>query len=189
MIKLIGLNLLPYRDWERQKKKAAFNQWMAIAAVLGVVLAGSVWFLLSQAISNQEDRNQLLKSGIAELDQKIKDVELLELQKKEFLKRKQKIEELQNERYKAAMILSDLNTMMPEGVYLTRIESKDGKAYILTGRALNDNKVAMLMRSLPTTGLFEAPELIGIKTSDGAQEFNLRVGVVQHTASSADTKK
>ncbi|MDO5687127.1 MAG: PilN domain-containing protein [Neisseria sp.] len=179
MIKLIGLNLLPYREIERQEKQKEFNRLMVLALLAGLVLAGVVWFMLNQTISNQNSRNELLQAGIADLDNQIKDVKDLERQKQEFLARKLKIEELQNERYKAAMIFNDLNTVMPDGVYLTKIESSDGLAYTLSGRALSDSRVAMLMRSLPSTGLFSTPELVGIKTNNGAQEFVLRTRLVQ----------
>lgn len=188
MIKLIGLNLLPYRELARQEKQKEFNRLMLLSLLVGILLAGAIWFLLGQTISNQDDRNQLLQTNIDQLNKEIKEVENLEKQKQEFLARKQKIEELQNERYKAAMVFNDLNTIMPDGVYLTQIQSTDGKGYTITGRALSDSKVAMLMRSLPSTGLFATPELVGIKTNNGAQEFTLRTMLVQHAATQAAKK-
>lgn len=178
MIRLTALNLLPYREIERERKQKEFNRLMILFALLGLVLLAVAYFFLNQMISNQQGRNDFLKQNISQLDKEIAEVKDLQQQKKAFLIRKQKIEELQNERFKAAMVLNDLNSLMPEGVYLLKIESADGKTYTLTGRALSDNKVAMLMRSLPSTGLLSSPILVGIKTNGGAQEFVLKTQLV-----------
>ena len=173
MIKLIGLNLLPYREIERKKKLDAFKRFMLMSVLAGIVAAGVVWFLLSQAIGKQEDRNQLLKTNIAELDKQIKEVEELEQRKREFIARKEKIEELQHERFQVAMMFNDLNRIMPEGAFLTHIQSNDGKTYNLTGVALSDSKVAAFMRSLPSTGVFSVPQLVEIRTEKGVQKFTI----------------
>lgn len=179
MIKLIGLNLLPYREVARQKKKEAFNRLMLLCGLVGLVLAGVIWFALSQMISNQQDRNRTLQENIEILNKEIKEVDQLEQRRDEFLARKQKIEELQNDRYKAAMIFNDLNRLMPDGTFLTHIQSKDGKDYEFTGVALNDRKVAQFMDALPSTGLFKVPDLVGIKTDKGVQVFTIRTSLVR----------
>lgn len=173
MIKLIGLNLLPYREIERKKKLDAFKRFMLFSLLAGVVAAGVIWFLLNQAIGSQEERNNYLKTNIAELDKQIKEVEALEQRKREFVARKEKIEELQHERFKVAMMFNDLNRIMPEGAFLTHIQSRGDKTYNLTGVALSDSKVAAFMRSLPSTGVFSTPELVEIRTEKGVQRFTV----------------
>lgn len=188
MIKLIGLNLLPYREIERKKKLDAFKRFMWLSVLAGVIAAGVVWFLLGQAISNQEDRNSFLKTNIAELDKQIKEVEALEQRKREFIARKEKIEELQHERFQVAMMFNDLNRIMPEGAFLTHIQSNDGKTYNLTGVALSDSKVASFMRSLPSTGVFSVPQLVEIKTEKGVQRFTISSKLVSKAGSQQDKK-
>ena len=188
MIKLIGLNLLPYREIERKKKLDAFKRFMLMCLLAGVIAAGVVWFLLSQAISNQEGRNQFLKDNIVELDKQIKEVEALEQRKREFIARKEKIEELQHERFQVAMMFNDLNRIMPEGVFLTHIQSNDGKTYNLTGAALSDSKVASFMRSLPSTGVFSTPQLVEIKTEKGVQKFTVSSKLVSKADSQQGKK-
>ncbi|MBR7003225.1 MAG: PilN domain-containing protein [Neisseriaceae bacterium] len=188
MIKLIGLNLLPYREIERKKKLDSFKRFMGLCVLAGIVAAGVVWFLLSQAISNQEDRNSFLKSEIAKLDEQIKEVDRLEQRKREFIARKEKIEELQHERYQVAMMFNDLNRIMPEGAFLTHIQSNDGKTYNLTGVALSDSKVASFMRALPSTGVFSVPQLVEIKTEKGVQRFTVSTRLMGKAGSQQDKK-
>ncbi|MBO7081874.1 MAG: PilN domain-containing protein [Neisseriaceae bacterium] len=180
MIKLIEFNLLPYREIARQKQRDAFNKLLALFAILSLLAAGTIWFALNTAINQQESRNQYLRDENAKLDKEIEEVKSLEQRKKDFIARKQKIEELQNERYVVAMMFNDLNTLVPDGAYLKEIKPiQDG--YKIIGNALSDNKVAMFMRSLPSTGIFQTPNLKNIKSKDGVQEFELDVKMVKGT--------
>lgn len=188
MIKLIGLNLLPYREIERKKKLDAFKRFMWLCVLAGVVAAGVVWFLLSQAISNQNDRNGFLGTEIEKLNKEIEEVDKLEQRKREFIARKEKIEELQHERFQVAMMFNDLNRIIPEGVFLTHIQSNDGKTYNLTGAALSDSKVASFMRSLPSTGVFSVPQLVEIKTEKGVQKFTISSKLVNKANSQQEKK-
>ena len=188
MIKLIGLNLLPYREIERKKKLDAFKRFMWLCVLAGVIAAGVVWFLLSQAISNQNDRNGFLGTEIEKLNKEIEEVDKLEQRKREFIARKEKIEELQHERFQVAMMFNDLNRITPEGVFLTHIQSKDGKTYNLTGAALSDSKVASFMRSLPSTGVFSVPQLVEIKTEKGVQKFTVSSRLVSKANSQQEKK-
>lgn len=65
--------------------------------------------------------------------------------------------------------------MIPEGAYLTDIKADSPESYTISGKAISDNKIAMFMRSIPSTGLFMQPELLSIKKVDNAQEFTLKV--------------
>ena len=55
------------------------------------------------------------------------------------------------------------------------MEAESSTSYKITGRASSDNKIAMFMRSLPSTGVFAQPELLSIKKIDNYQEFTLKV--------------
>lgn len=164
MINYLTFNLLPYREEARMRMKNEFYRLLGICALLGVALAVLVYLFLNSLISAQERRNEELNRGIAELDKQIKEVQNLEKEKQKFIARKQKIEELQNQRYSAAMIFYDLNKIIPEGVYLLSLNSLGGNMYQIVGNAVNDNMIANFMSSIPSTGLFEVPELRQIMT-------------------------
>lgn len=65
--------------------------------------------------------------------------------------------------------------LIPEGTYLTAISAENPTTYTISGKATSDNKIAMFMRSIPSTGIFMQPELLNIKKVDNAQEFTLKV--------------
>ena len=184
---LIKINLLPYRELQLQQQKKSFEQLMVLGALAGIGLAALIYMVLSGAIATQNSRNESLEAGIKTLDAEIAEVKELQERKRQFLARKQKIEELDVKRFEGARVLDTLDQVDPEGAYITALEvnkknsrnSKENRTYTISGRAVSDNKVALLMTALPSTGVFDQPELLSIKKGDGAQEFSLQAVLVE----------
>ena len=174
MINLIKINLLPYREESNQKKKQKFNVLMAASGIIGVALSVVAFMGINQAISAQESRNSFLEDEIKTLDIAIAEIASLKAEKEDFLAKKQKVEELQSKRFEGAHIIDTLNQLIPEGVFLLSVSSSDEKSYEIKGKASSDNRIAMFMKSLPSTMLFEQPELLEIKKTDNGQDFIIK---------------
>ena len=187
MIPLIQLNMLPYREEQDKQKKAQFTRLMVFSGLVGVGLLVLTYVSLSGMILNQESRNQQLTDGIAQLDIQIKEVETLEAEKRDFLARKAKVEELENKRFEAARMVDSLNTVAPEGVYLTGIKAKDVSTYTLSGKATSDSKIADFMRVIPSTNVFGQPSLDSINKVESVQEFELTVAVSASAPMNSDS--
>ncbi len=169
--------MLPYREEQDKQKKAQFTRFMIFSGLCGVGLLIFTYVSLSGLILNQESRNQQLTAGIDQLNIQIKEVETLEAEKRDFLARKAKVEELENKRFEAARMIDSLNTVAPEGVYLTGIKAKDVSTYTLSGKATSDSKIADFMRVIPSTNVFGQPSLDSINKVESVQEFELTVAV------------
>lgn len=187
MADLIKINLLPYREELSQKEKQKFKVMMMTAGLIGIGLAGLAFVGLNQAISSQEARNTFLEQEIQKTDEAIKEIASLEAEKADFLAKKQKVEELQNKRFEGARIIDTLNQLLPEGAYVLSIASQDGDSYDITGKASSDNRIAMFMRALPTTGIFNQPELLGIEKTDNGQKFVIKTVLNPSAASLGDS--
>lgn len=194
---LIKINLLPYREIREQKQKKQFQQIMLLGGLAGLLLSGAIWAALEGAISNQNSRNESLEAGIKQLDKELSEIKTLNEQKRNFLARKQKVEELDVKRFEGARVLDTLDQITPEGTHLvslapnttgnTNATATGNNAYILNGKAVSDNKVALFMTGLPSTGIFDQAELQSIKKGEDAQEFSLASKLVeQKIASVAD---
>lgn len=188
MIEFTKINLLPYREEIKQRKKQQFNILMLSALLVGIGLSVLAYVSINSAISNQESRNQFLETEISKLDTDLGEIKKLQQEKENFLAKKQKVEELQEKRSQAAYIIDTLNVLTPENTYLTAVNAENPTTYTITGRAMSDNKIAMLMRALPSTGVFSQPELLSIKKNDNYQEFTLRVLLNQSTPSVSVTE-
>ncbi|MBF0803498.1 MULTISPECIES: PilN domain-containing protein [unclassified Neisseria] len=175
MIELTKINLLPYREEIQQKKKQQFKTLMLFALLAGIGLSALTYLGIGNAVSSQEERNEFLSRQITKLEEDLIEINKLQKEKEDFLARKQKVEELQEKRFQAAYIIDTLNVLIPEGTYLTAINAENPTTYTVSGKATSDNKIAMFMRSIPSTGIFMQPELLNIKKVDNEQEFTLKV--------------
>jgi len=179
MIELTRINLLPYREEIKQRKQQQFKVLMLGAFAVGLGLAAATYLGIDSAISNQEGRNNFLQTEIDRLDRELGEIDKLQQEKEAFLAKKLKVEELQEKRYQAAYILDSLNALTPDNTYLTALEAESSTSYKISGHAISDNKIAVMMRSLPSTGIFLQPELLSIKKVDNYQEFTLKSSINQ----------
>lgn len=191
---LIKINLLPYREWQEQKRKKQFQMILGLGAIAGLVLCGLIYTALTTAIDNQRSRNTSLQDGIKALDSEIKEISNLKEERRQYLERKQKIEELDNKRFEAARIIDSLDQVVPEGAYLLSIKAGDSNNtgivtnHTIVGKAISDNKVAVFMTALPSTGVFDAPQLVGIKKTDDGQEFTLNANLLEIKIADANAR-
>lgn len=179
MIELTRINLLPYREEIKRRKQQQFKILMLGAFAVGLGLAAATYLGIDSAISNQEGRNNFLQTEIDRLDRELGEIDKLQQEKEAFLAKKLKVEELQEKRYQAAYILDSLNALTPDNTYLTALEAESPTSYKISGHAVSDNKIAVMMRSLPSTGIFLQPELLSIKKVDNYQEFTLKSSINQ----------
>ena len=174
MTELIKINLLPYREEIKQRKRQQFKILMLSSLLIGIGLSAIAYLAINSAISDQESRNAFLEAEITKLDNDLGEIKKLQQEKENFLAKKQKVEELQEKRSQAAYIIDSLNVVIPDNTYITSLDAENPTSYKITGRAISDNKIAMFMRSLPSTGIFTQPELLEIKKIDNYQEFNIK---------------
>lgn len=176
MLPLFKINLLPYREALQAKKKKEFQTLLLGAVLIGLGLATLGYFIMDGVINRQEQRVLLLQNGIKILDDEIGKIAELKEERKNFIARQQKVEELSNRRFEAAHILDTLNSLAPIGLYITSIEAQDPNTYIINGKAYSDSRTAAFMSALPGR-LFSTPELLNIKRVNNAQEFSIKVSL------------
>lgn len=146
MTELIKINLLPYREEIKQRKRQQFKILMLSSLLIGVGLSAIAYLAINNAISDQESRNTFLEAEITKLDNDLGEIKKLQQEKENFLAKKQKVEELQEKRSQAAYIIDSLNVVIPDNTYITSLDAENPTSYKITGRAISDNKIAMLDR-------------------------------------------
>jgi type IV pilus assembly protein PilN len=156
------INLLPHREQKRQARQRQFVSLTIALAILGVAIVALVHVVLAARIDNQNSRNTLLKTRIAELDSQIKEIDKLRDQIQQVLARKQVVETLQSNRNEAVHLLDQLVRQLPEGVYLQSVKQADKKVTIV-GFAQSNARVSTLMRNIEGSPWLEKPELVEIK--------------------------
>jgi type IV pilus assembly protein PilN len=174
------VNLLPHREERRKRSRQHFFVVAGGTAVLGLLVVGLVHSYYAEQISNQQGRNQFLKTEITKLDKEIAEINKLKDEIQALLARKQIIETLQADRAQTVHLMDELVKQMPEGVYLKSVSQK-GLRINLTGFAQSNARVSTLMRNIESSPWLTAPELIEVKSAvvdkRRISEFNMFVSL------------
>lgn len=184
------INLLPWREAERKRKRQEFG----VGAVGALVAAGAIAFLVNlqmgSAIAGQNKRNQYLKDEIAQLDKQITEILALEQQKERLRARIQVIEQLERSRPEIVHVFDQLVRTIPEGVHLTSLKQTDRKLE-LKGLAQSSTRVASYMRNIDGSEWLADPSLTILETKgtgDSGSEFTLSA-VQENPQLPADTEQ
>src|SRR5438093_3335023 len=173
---MVRINLLPHREQKRQARQRQFVSLAVGLAILGIAVVGLGHVVIAARIDNQNNRNNLLKTEIAKLDEQIKEIDRLRDQTQALLARKQVVETLQANRTEAVHLLDQLVRQLPDGVYLRTVR-QNGARVTLVGYAQSNARVSTLMRNIESSPWLAAPELIEIRSvaleKQKANEFTL----------------
>jgi type IV pilus assembly protein PilN len=180
---MIRVNLLPHREEKRKRRQQQFGVLAGLAAVVGIVVAGAVWFFLDQQESQQRANVAYMKSEIDKLDKQIEEIRKIREETASLLAKKQVVEGLQSNRSEPVQLLDQLLRQLPEGVYLKSVKQTGPKVNVL-GYAQSNARVSTLMRNLGASPYLENPELVEIKavaapdkSGSRVNEFNMNISI------------
>ncbi len=182
-----SINLLPWRQDLRQRRRKEFLFGIVGAAVLAAVVALVAHWSVNAMIDSQNRRNELLKSEISELDKAIEQILALEEQKARMISRMEVIDRLQASRPEVVKLFDQIVATLPEGVYLTSVK-QSGKKIEFDGVAQSSTRVSAFMRNIDASESLMSPELKVIQTGTNAgpgAQFTMFAS--QRAAPGADT--
>lgn len=174
------INLLPWREEaEKAKQRAFFSALTAVG-----IAAFAVVFIVNQyyqmRIDGQNDRNQFLKNEIQTLDLRIAKIKSLNEKKKELQKRIRVVEQLQRSRNVGTQVLDEIAKVVPNGIYLIRLEKQDNSLKI-TGKSESNNHLANMIREIERSNLFDDAVLESITSNDAKSkllsDFKMRIRI------------
>ena len=183
------INLLDWRAERRARRLEQFRNFMVLGLIVAVAVVGLAYFVMTGAIANQEERNNYLKQQIAEIDQKIKEIEDLERTKQNLLARMRVIEELQSSRSATVHFFDELVNTIPDGITLSSIKQV-GDTVTIEGIAESNGRISSYIKSFESSQWFTDPKLVVIRTSEKERQregqFTLRVKNLTKAAKPAD---
>lgn len=155
---MASINLLPWREERRQERQKQFISML----VLGFIFASLTLYIgilsVDSGLNDQYSRNGLLQAEINNLDQQIQEISTLEEEREQLITRMDVIQRLQLSRPKIVKVFDALARVLPEGIYLDKIEKKEGDL-ILNGIAQSNSRVSVFMQKLEEHPDFEEPKL------------------------------
>ena len=159
---MILINLLPHREAARKRRRDSFSVSVGASALLGGLIAGSIFIWYQAAITSQQSNNTLLEAEIKKLEAQIKDIATLESEIAALRARQQAVEDLQSDRNLPVHLLTELVKQLPDGVYVNKMTQVD-QIVTLNGVAQSNERVSELLRNLASNSpWFSKPELIEI---------------------------
>lgn len=185
---MILINLLPHREAARKHRRDVFNVSLGASFLAGGLIAGVIFLWYQSRISEQQSRNQLLKTEITRLEGQIKDIAGLESEIAALRARQQAVEDLQSDRNVPVHLLTQLSNQLPDGVFVTSMR-QNNQTVTLAGVAQSNERVSDLLRNLGNnTPWFSRPELIEIvagvvalspRDSKRVSNFTMRVQLMR----------
>ena len=169
------INLIPWREAERKRKRQEFGVGILGAFIAAAVITFLVNLQMNAAIDNQNEKNQYLNDEIAKLDKQITEILALEDEKRRLRARIDVIEKLELSRPEIVHMFDQLVRTIPDGVNLTTLKQSDRKL-TLKGLAQSSTRVASYMRNIDASEWLKDPALDILETkgsSDGSSEFTL----------------
>lgn len=170
------INLLPWRETERNEKQREFVSFLGLTAVLGIIAVLATHLTVAGMIENQKSRNTFLESEIRAVDKRIKEIKALDDTKQALIDRMEIIQQLQRSRPEIVHLFDELVTTLPNGLHLTNL-AQSGSSLKITGRAESDARVSNYMRNLNASPWLKAPRLSVIQSkpsSDPNTRLNVR---------------
>jgi type IV pilus assembly protein PilN len=160
---MIRINLLPHREQKRALRKKAFYALLGLGFGAGAAIVVMVGGFNARALSIQEQRQEVLKGAIAELDKKIVEISTLRDEINALKARQQAVEDLQADRNQPVYLMDELVRQTPPGVFLKGVRQEAQKV-TLTGSAQSQERVSELLRNLSgNSPWLERPDLVEVK--------------------------
>jgi len=182
------INLLPWRQWERERKQAQFLASLAGVFALGVVMVMGAGFILNNDFDEQKRLNQRLEADIEVLDGKITEIAALETEREELLSRMRIIQELQGNRPIIVRVFDEMVQKLSKGVHFNTL-SMQGTMLSASGVAESNNRISTLMRNLDGSDWFTRPNLKSIQEDPENADYGSQASAFELTFLQSTAKK
>lgn len=159
---MILINLLPHREAARKRRKEAFQATMFGSFLVGLAIAGALYWWFQLMITEQQNNNSFLQREIKVLEGQIKEIASIEDEIAALRARQKAVEDLQSDRNLPVHLLSELVKQLPDGVYITAVR-QSGQTISMQGMAQSNERVSELLRNIASnTPWLAKPELVEI---------------------------
>jgi type IV pilus assembly protein PilN len=191
---MAGLNLLPWREKEREQKKKQFFSLLGFAAVFAAACIFLAHLYVQSLVEYQNQRNHLLETEIAQLDKQIEEIKKLDATRQALLDRMQIIDTLQSTRPAIVHLFDEIVGSLPKGMYLQHLK-QDGTTVKLEGKAESYARVSSFMNRLDASHWLKSSNLNIISTDQKAEDTgqlvlrDFKLDVTQLLKPSDDTQE
>ena len=189
---MLQINLLPVREARRREDYRRLSMHAVLMLLLVGGGVGITHSIISEKINNSTDRIAQMQRDIDLYKPQLEQVEVFRTKKKELKSKIDVIARLDRARSGPVRVLGELAARTPERLWLTSVVT-EGRTILLVGQSLDNDIVALFLRSLGASDFFsevdlDKTEMKGEK--DGLRLVSFRIRAVfadPDTKAAADT--
>jgi len=159
------INLLPWREENRQEQKKEFVVMLVMVCVFAAAIVGLIHFQMQAKIDYQLARNKFLSDEIATVDKQILEIRELQKVRRSLIERMEVIQDLQGSRPSIVHLFTEIVSTVPNGVYLQSL-AQTGNNLVIKGEAESNARVSTYMRNLQASAWLKDPNLTVIEIED-----------------------
>lgn len=162
-----SINLLPWREERRGRRQRT----LIVALLLAGLVAGLVCWgweqVAADRLAAQALRNRQIRQELARLDDQAGEIDELRRRRQQLEVHLKVIEALRGSRPVTVHLFDQLVRTLPDGLYYTRVECRDGGCTI-NGVAESNARISSLMKNLALSPWFQRPRLLSVTATAGS---------------------
>lgn len=176
---MIQINLLPWREAEKEARKVRFVAILAGFIGLSLFILVILHFYIDHSINRQLLRNSYLQSRLDQEQQNLGNLKKMKEQQAVFMSELYFIIKLREQSLQVIRLLDNLTKTIPNTVFLNKImRQKD--TIVLDGEAESNLNITQFMKNLGQSHYFTPPILNEITAKPnantmGMQDFELKM--------------
>ncbi len=163
------INLLPWRDDLLIQKRTAFRNVLFLSALMGLSIVSALHTVIKTKQSHQLNINQTIRNESLRLDKQIIELAHLISHKQKLISEIELIRNLQLTRKQIVKLLSELPSLLPNGIYLTQL-SQTNDEIIFEGKTESNQQVSLFMQAIANSETLQSPTLQVIKIPEKITE-------------------
>ena len=176
----VEINLLPWRERQRERRRRDFGLALVGMALIGIAGGVGLTYHYASAEQSQQQRNAYIVEQIRQLEGDMHSLMEQVTLRDQLLEQLQVLDELQQGRTQTVKVLRGLTASLMDGVHYVELR-RQGKQLYLEGRAQNNRQIADQLRALAATPVFFDPVLEEVEAEEGEQH-RFSLGMAQHGA-------
>ena len=182
---MLQVNLLPVREARRKADLRQYGMQLVLMLILTMGSIGLIHSRIGDQVERGQARVKQMQNDINQFKPQLEQVAVFKKRKGELEKKIDVIDGLDRARTGPVRVLNELSMRTPDRLWLTSLSTK-GKTISLQGQSLDNELVALFMRSLGDSEYFANVDLDSTKL--GAQKGGLKLVTFRIRAEIADPK-
>lgn len=174
----MNINLLPWREAQRERRTRKFYVWVAFMLLLGGVIGLLMSQFYQQKLAAQQQRNAYISEHIERLNADIEGVSRYQNDAGRLAEQLAVFQTLQAERLHNVQLFNDIAASVANGVIYQRL-SKSGDSISVTATAASERQVSEQLRRIGALSGLSTPSLAAVESDQQGAGRVFRFSVEQ----------